>query len=451
MSFQLTKEFIGSLQTKIEEQDLSFLKEEILTLHPADIAEIFSEIRLEEAKFIFDLLGYERSALVLMELTEEQQDKLLSAYDSQFIADHLIEHLESDDAAYILSKLGEDKKREVLSKIEDLEQASDLADILRYEEGTAGAFMAKEMIKVSHNWSVTECIKEMRKQAQEVERVRTIYVIDDFGKLLGTLSLKGLLFASAKSPIKKLYSAEIISVNAKQSREEVAKIMNKYDLDVLPVVDDINRLLGRITIDDVVDFIKEEADKDYQIASGYSEVVESSDSVWTLSRSRLPWLLIGLLGGVLGSRVIAIYEEELKLNPEMAFFIPLIAAMAGNAGVQSSAIVVQALANQSLGLGGIKSKLWKEIKVSLISGITCSAVILLYSMISGTETNLGLTVSIALLSVIIFATLFGTVTPLLLNKYKIDPAIATGPFITTVNDIFGLFLYFVIGRLMYMP
>lgn len=451
MSFQLTKEFIGILQTKIEEQDLSFLREEILTLHPADIAEIFSEIKLEEAKFIFDLLGYERSALVLMELTEEQQDKLLSAYDSQFIADNLIEHLESDDAAYILSKLGEDKKREVLSKIEDLEQASDLADILRYEEGTAGAFMAKEMIKVSHNWSVTECIKEMRKQAQEVERVRTIYVIDDSGKLLGTLSLKGLLFASAKAPINKLYNDEVISVHAKQSREEVAKIMNKYDLDVLPVVDDINRLLGRITIDDVVDFIKEEADKDYQIASGYSEVVESSDSVWTLSRSRLPWLLIGLLGGVLGSRVIAIYEEELKLNPEMAFFIPLIAAMAGNAGVQSSAIVVQALANQSLGLGGIKSKLWKEIRVSLISGITCSAVILLYSIISGTETNLGLTVSIALLSVIIFATLFGTVTPLLLNKYKIDPAIATGPFITTVNDIFGLFLYFVIGRLMYMP
>ncbi len=449
MSFQLTKQFVEQLQLKIEEQSIAFLEEQIIPLHPADIAEIFSELSLAKALFIFDKLSHEQAASVLMELSDEQQYKLLNEYSSEFIADNLIEHLESDDAARILSELEESKRLEVLSHIDDIEQKSDLADILRYEEGTAGAFMAKEIVTAQHNWTVNQCIIELREQAKEVDYVKTIYVINEHNKLLGRLPIKLLLFAEPNTPILQIQQEDVISVNAKQSREEVAKIMNKYDLDVVPVVDDIERLIGRITIDDVVDFIKEEADKDYQIASGYSEVVESSDSVWTISRSRLPWLLIGLLGGVLVSRVIAIYEDQIQLNPEMAFFIPLIAAMAGNAGVQSSAIVVQALANQSFGLGGIKSKLFKELKVALISAVTCSAVILLYGIITGVGLNLSVTVGTALFSVIIFATLFGAVTPLMLNKYKIDPAIATGPFITTVNDIFGLFLYFMIGKLMY--
>lgn len=450
MAFQLTKEFIQTLEQQVLAKENHFVQEQVLPLHPVDIAEIFREIDLEPAKYIFDLLENEKAAQVLLELSEEQREKLLSDYSSQEIAEELIENLESDDAAYILSELPEEQKEEVLSFVEDIQQANDIVDILQYEEDTAGAIMAKELVKVREDWTVVECIRQMRKQAQELERVLTIYVIDEQEKLVGTLSLKALLMVSPKTYIRDIYDKDILSIRAKATKEEVVKLMQKYDLDVIPVIDELGRLLGRITIDDVIDLMKEETEKDFQIASGYSEVVEASDSVWTISRSRFPWLLVGLLGGILSSRVIGLYEAEIKIYPEMAFFIPLIAAMGGNAGVQSSAIMVRALANMdTLGLSH-KEQLFKELRVSLINGLGCATIIFIYCWLFSTPFYLGLTVSTALLSVIIFATLFGTFIPQVLNRYKIDPALATGPFITTSNDILGLFIYFLIGRVMYV-
>jgi magnesium transporter len=309
--------------------------------------------------------------------------------------------------------------------------------------------MAKELIRVEKDWTIPQCIKEMRKQAEDIDDVYTIYVVDNRERLIGTLSLKKLLLAPARSLIIDLYDEDVRSVKAYEDAESVANIMEKYDLVVLPVIDELDRLIGRITIDDIVDVIKEEAEKDYQMASGISESVDSGDSVMILTRARLPWLLVGLLGGIFGALVINQYEDQLQIYPEMALFIPLIAAMGGNVGVQSSAIIVQGLANNSLGFDGLFKRLGKEFLVAILNALVCSVLILIYTVIVKDNYNLAATVSLALMLVIVFAGLFGTFVPLMLDKYKIDPALATGPFITTMNDIVGLFIYFGIGHLMY--
>jgi len=449
MNFELTKDFLASLRIAIEKNDEKFVLENIVDLHPADIAEVLDQLTTDEGKQLFQQFDEEKAADVLVELEEDVREKFLASLSSKEIAEQFIDNLESDDAADVISELPEEVKEEVISHLEDVDQASDIVDLLNYEEGTAGALMGKEMIVVQENWTIMRCTKEMRKQAEEIDFVYTVYVVSDKGKLIGTLSLKRMLLTPAKSKITDIYNSDVISIRATAEDEEVAQIMQKYDLIALPVVDELGRLIGRITIDDVVDVIQEESEKDYQLASGISEGVESSDKVWVLTRARLPWLLIGLLGGVFGAQVISLYEADLRSHAEMAFFIPLIAAMGGNVGVQSSAIIVQGLANNSLGFSGIVPRLYKEFLVGLLNGLICSALILMYNMVFSDSLELSYTVSLALLAVIIFAALFGTFIPLILDKYKVDPALATGPFITTMNDILGLFIYFYIGTLMY--
>lgn len=416
----------------------------ISDLHIADIAEIIEDLAIGDAHFLFDLIEEEKSAAVLVELEDDTREELLSDLTPKEIAEEVIDNLESDDAADVIGELSEDKKEKVLAHIENIEHASDISDLLTYPEDTAGGLMAKELIKVNENWNTLQCLKEMRKQAEDVKKVYTIYVVDEHNKLLGSLSLRRLLLAEKGSAIKSIVNTDIVSVKATEDDEDVANILNKYDLIALPVVDDLNRLIGRITFDDVMDVVKEEAEKDYQMASGISEDVESSDSVWELTRARLPWLLIGMMGGLLGAKVIGIFD--LENNFELAFFIPLIAAMGGNVGVQSAAIVVQGLANDSLKMENIFQKLLKELGVGLLNGIICSIIILGAAFSLGYSMELSLTVSISLLAVIVFAAVFGTFIPLTLEKHDIDPALATGPFITTVNDVLGLFIYFMIGQ-----
>jgi len=444
MKFELTKKYLAQLATLIEDKSNVLLQQELDKLHAADVAEIIDELSFNQASCLYELLEDEKAADVLMELEDDLREQLLETLSPQEIAEEVIDNLESDDAADIVSELSQDIKEEVFSHIEDLEHASDIADLLNYSEDSAGGLMAKELIKVNVNWTVMRCVREMRKQAEDVSFVYTIYVVDDNDILLGTLSLKKLLLTDAKTIITDIYKQDIIMVNATEDNEEVGNIMNKYDLIVLPVVNDLGQLIGRITVDDVMEVMKEEAEKDYQMASGISEDVESSDSVWTITRARLPWLLIGMLGGLLGAKVIGVFDIE--KNYQMAFFIPLIAAMGGNVGVQSAAIVVQGLAGGSVSIDGIFERLLKELGVALLNGIICSSIILVAAYMLGYGFLLSATVSIALLSVIIFAALFGTFVPLTLDKYKIDPALATGPFITTVNDVLGLFIYFMIGQ-----
>ena len=449
MSRELTREYISELKKIIDLRDDQATIEKLVQLHPADIAKIYEIISLEEATYLFLLLDPQKASDVLVELEEDDREKFLEALPSELIASHFINHMESDDAADVLGDLTEDKKQEVLLHIDDVEQAGDIVDLLSYDEDTAGGLMAKELIRVNENWGVATCIREMRKQAKDLDEIYYIYVVSDENVLLGILSLKALLLASASTRIKDIYEAEVRSVQTDADSEEVAQIMEKYDLVVLPVTDSIGRLMGRITIDDVVDVIRDEAEKDYQLASGITADVETTDSPARLSRARLPWLIIGLLGGIVVAAVIGRFEEDIKINPEMAFFIPLIAAMAGNVGIQSSAIIVQGIASNSLGLESTSRKLGKELVVSLLNGFILSGILFLYNFFISKNLALTFTVSSSLFVVIIFAALFGTMIPLLLHRVKIDPALATGPFITTMNDIMGLFIYFLMGRVLY--
>jgi magnesium transporter len=447
MQFSLSKELLSELREWIADGKDTAIAQAIFDAHPADIAELINELKRDEAVYVYRLLDEEKAADVMLELDDDVREKLLSSLTSREIAEELIENIDSDDAADVIAELPEQKQEEVIALLEDEEQASDIIDLMTYAEGTAGAIMGTELIRVNQNWTVTQAIREMRKQAEDLDNIYTIYVVDDSEVLLGTLSVKYMLFnlSSLRTTIKDLYKqSKVRTVNVSAPLEEVAKIMEKYDLVVLPVVNDQDILLGRITIDDVVDIIKEEADKDYQMASGISEDVEHSDSVRTLTRARLPWLLIGMAGGMISANIIGVFD--ISENPGMAVFMPLIAAMGGNVGVQSAALVVKALANQSALDETLWQKLWKELRVGLINGVVCSAIILGVSLLFHMDLTLCITASIALFFVILFASFFGTWIPMTLNRFKIDPALATGPFVTTLNDIFGLIIYFSIGQ-----
>jgi magnesium transporter len=449
MQFELTKEYLEELRKGISTGRDSWLSEQLEKLHPADIAEIFDKLKASEANYLFKLIPDEKAAEVMIELDVDDREKLLATLTSQEIARQVIDNIDSDDAADVLAELPQEKQEEVISHIRDEEQKSDISDLLRYAEDSAGGIMAKELVKVKRSWTIARGIREMRKQAEDINQVYTIYVTDDHDRLVGTLSLKKLLFSSSsiKTPIEDIYVPEPLNyVHPETSGEDCANTMEKYDLVALPVVDQNMRLLGRITIDDVVDLIREETERDYQLASGISESVESDDSVLLLTRARLPWLLIGLVGGVLVAQVIGIFEEQLERVAALMLFVPLIAAMAGNVGVQSSAIVVQGLANKSLDTSGLISKLLKELAVGSLNGLICGLVLMGYSVIFMDSMELSYTISIALFSVIIVAALFGTIVPLLLDRARIDPALATGPFITTMNDIIGLSIYFLYAK-----
>lgn len=444
MRFELTREFLEEIRIACGSEDVVWIKEHIIDLHFADIAEIMDELSMDQAKYLYYQLTEEQQADVLMELDEEVRDRFLASLSSKEMAEQL-ENLDSDDAADILMELPEEKIQEVISQMEDDEAADDIVDLLNYDEDTAGGLMQKEFIQAKLDWPVNRALVELRRQAEDVEQVYTIYVVDDLNKLVGVLSLKRLLFASPKTPIRDLYEGKnLIFVTTNDSSEKVAKVMEKYDLVSVPVVDLQHKLVGRITIDDVVDIIKEEADKDFQLASGISEKVESNSSVWRISRARLPWLFIGMLGGILSAQVISRFEGNISHLPALAFFIPLITAMGGNVGVQSSAIVVQSLARGADPFDSIFSKVGKEALVGVINGLLCSSFLFSFAYVFN-EVRLALVVSISLLTVIIFAAIFGTMIPLVLNRYKIDPALATGPFVTTSNDVLGLFIYFTVG------
>lgn len=448
-TIDISREFIDELREAIKDNDE---KKALLLLedfHAADIAELYHEISIEEARYLYLLLDGERASDVLAELDHDDRKRFLEVLPGEVIARKFIDHMDSDDAADVIGDLSEEKKEEILLHLDNLEQAGDIVDLLGYDENSAGGLMAKEMIIVNENWTILTCLKELANQADEVDEVYYMYVIDDDNILKGIVSLKKMLLTNNATRVKTIIEDDILSVTTSAEAEEVAQVMVKYDLVAIPVVDSIGRLVGRITIDDIVDVIREEAERDYQMASGLTDEVEARDRVLHITRVRLPWLMIGLLGGVLGALVLGKFEGSLKMYPEMALFIPLIAAMAGNVGIQSSAIIVQGLANKSLMGESTFRRLLKEFIVAVFNGLILAAMIFVYNLFVSDSFALTLTVSSALLAVIIFAALFGTSIPLILDRLKVDPAVATGPFITTMNDIVGLFIYMIIGRALY--
>lgn len=444
--FLLNEDTVTLINSLVESREGKKLIAKLAEVHHADIAEILETLSLDDAVYLIKLLDSDITAEALAEIDEDIREKILIQLSAKEIAEE-IEELDSDDAADLIAELPEERQEKVMSEISDREYLKDIRELLSYEENTAGALMAKELVKVQEDLSVLKCVNEMRAQAEYVTRVHSIYVVNANNELIGRLSLKDLLTANSKAKVKDIYIPKVDFVDVYEDVEEVAKIMSKYDLEAIPVVNDKNELLGRITIDDIVDVIKEEADKDYQLAAGISNDVEADDTIFELSKARLPWLFLGLLGG-LGSVFILKDFEAIMAQPRVRslfFYTPLIAAMAGNVGVQSSAIIVQGLANDVV-KGSLINRLVKEVGLSLINGFFLAIVLILFGWIMGQELVLSLTVAGSMMGVIIIAALIGTFVPIILNKRGIDPAIATGPFITTSNDIFGIYLFFYIAQ-----
>jgi magnesium transporter len=445
MAFEITIEFLNHLSKLISSKNDNAITSLFEEVHFADIAEVLEELDFEDAIFIIKLLDSEKTSEILTELDENIREKILENLSAKEIAEE-VEEMDSDDAADIIGELSEERQELVINAIQDDELAADIKELLSYKDDSAGSLMAKELVKVYETWTVAGCMRRIRGQAKDVTRVHSIYVVDKEDKLVGRLSLKDLIIAKSDQKIADISKSKVDAVNVNEDDEEVAKIMIKYDLEAIPVVDDNNVLVGRITIDDIVDVLKEEAERDYQMAAGLTQDVDSDDSILDLTKARLPWLFLGLLGGVGAFIIMEGFQGVFTKYATLFFFTPLIAAMAGNVGVQSSAIIVQGLANDDV-KGSIKSRLFKEMLLAALNGIILALFLFLFVWVYEGKINVALAISISLVVVIIIAGLIGTFVPLFLNKRGIDPAIATGPFITTSNDIFGILIYFLIAKL----
>ena len=446
-TFELSKELIDNISDLILNKNNKEIKKIVRNLHYADLAELVNELKFDESLYLLKLIDSDKTSDVLTELDDDLRERVLKEFSEKEIAGE-IKELDSDDAVDILSELSEEKKEKVISLIKDENITENIRELLNYDEDTAGGLMAKELISVNENWSVLKCLREIRKQAKDITRVHSIYVLNKKEELIGRLSLKDLIMSPSKKKIKQIYIPKVDYVNVNDSAEDVAKLMRKYDLEAIPVINDDRQLLGRITIDDIVDFIKDEAEEDYLLAAGVSNDVEADDSIFELSKARLPWLILGLFGG-LGSVFILESFEEIMASESLRalfFYTPLIAAMAGNVGVQSSAIVVQGLANDVI-KGSVLKRLIKEVSLTVLNGIILSLLIIGFGQIVNQPIEMSLTISVSMIFVIIVAALIGTAVPIILDKLDIDPAIATGPFITTGNDVIGILLFFYTAKI----
>lgn len=448
MEFELSKEFLERFQQALDEQDEPFIQASLDGVNPADITALLYEFDAEECKYVFKLLPKEIDAAILNDLEDDVRESFISEFSPEELAQYL-EYLDSDDCADILYQMSIKKREEVIKFIENEEKAGHIMDLLRYDEDVAGGLMAKELIKANINWTILQCIEEIRKQAENVQKMYSVYVVDDMGKLVGKVSLKRIIVAGDKAKIADIYDDNVVEVETYMDEEEVAQIMQKYDLEAVPVVNARGKLVGRITIDDIIDVITELAEEERQMMAGISSDVEEADTVWMLSKARLPWLIIGMVGGLLGAQFMGLFKGDIALIPALALFIPLITATGGNVGIQSSSIVVQSLANPNVFAGSLFQRLLKVLFVAVVNGIILALMVFGAIMLFNRNQPLAATVSIALFSVVLLASFMGTVTPLVLDKLGVNPALASGPFITTANDLLGLAVYFSVAHLLY--
>jgi magnesium transporter len=450
MPFELTKEYVLKIQEAIEKEDSVTLKAELEDLYPADISEILYELDEEQSKYVIHLLDKEVGGEIISNMDETLRKDLFKLLSSAEIS-QFIDYIDSDDAADILNEQPIRVREEVIALMKDRQKARYIIDLLHYDEDCAGGLMAKELVKANVNWTIQQCIEEIRRQAEKVEKVMSVYVVDDAGILLGRVSLKRLILSHSEKHIADIYDEDVISVETYRPAEEVADIMQRYDLESIPVVNVQGKLLGRITIDDIVDVITEQADLDRQAMSGISEEVEEDDSVWKLSRARLPWLGIGMVGSLLAARFIGIFEEDLLAKiSALALFIPIIGSTGGNVGIQSSSFMIQILTDKPALMTGFGPRLLKIFLVALLNGTIMSSIVLGVTIfVLGQPPKLAVVVAVSLLSVVLLATFMGTITPIVLSRYGINPSVASGPFITTANDLIGYGVYFLTAYLLY--
>ncbi len=448
LAFELSVEFKERFQEALETRDESFITSCLDNVNPADISALLDEFDGEASKYVFDLLPKEVGARILEDLEEDVREAFITQFSAAELASYL-EQMDSDDGTDILYEMTVSDRNEVIRKINDEEKASHLMELLEYDEDVAGGLMAKELIKANLNWNILQCIEEIRKQAENIEKIYSVYVVDNYENLVGKVGVKKLILAKSHAKVEDVFDEDFISVETSTSEEEVADIMQKYDLEAVPVVNARGKLVGRITIDDVIDVIRENAEEEKQLMTGVSSDVEEDDTVWKISRARLPWLIIGMAGGLLGAQFLGLFKEEIIIVPALAFFIPLITASGGNVGIQSSAIVVQSLANPNVFADSMVKRLLKVFMVAIVNGAILSLMVFGSVILFMKEQPLAATVAIALFSVVLLASFMGTITPLLLNRFGINPALASGPFITTTNDLLGLAVYFSIAHILY--
>lgn len=447
MTFELTQLYVDHIQELIEKEDSAAIRSEMENLFAADITSLLSELETESAKFLVNQLNIETGAAILADMDRGERRDFLKAFTSEEIS-KFVNLFDSDDAVDLLNEQPIRVREEVIALLEDREQARFILDLLHYDEDVAGGLMQKELVKANENWTVNQCIEELRTQAEDVEKVYAVYVVDDFGKLLGILSLKRIVLAHKNTKIESLYDKDVIFVETYRPAEEVAELMRRYDLDALPVVNVQGKLLGRITIDDIVDVITDQASSDTLAMAGITGDVEEDDSIWQQTKARLPWLLVGMMGGILAAKFISFFEGDLKIIPAMAAFIPIIGSTGGNVGIQTSSIILQGLADKTGIDTTLGQRLIRMFAVAFINGLIISAIVFGFNMLIGNDVQLALVVSTALMSVVFLASFMGTLTPILLEKIGINPAVASGPFITTANDLIGYGVYFALAHLL---
>ncbi len=446
VTFELTKDYLEHLQTAIEAGDDARLRAEMDELFPADISGILYELDPEPAHYLLNLLDKTVGAEILANLDPGDRTNLLKTFTSAEIAP-FINQMDSDDAVDVLNEQPIQVREEVIGLLEDREQARFILDLLHYEDGVAGSLMQKELIKINVNLTVNACIEEIRQQAEAVENVYAVYVVDDVGKLLGLVSLKKIVLAPKTARIADIYDEDVVFVETYRPVDEVAEVMQKYDLDAIPVVNVQQRLLGRITIDDVVDVITEQAEEDIQVISGLSGEVEEDDSVWQRSKVQLPWLVAGAVGSLMAATVINGFQTELAKIAALAAFIPIIGSTGGNVGIQTSSLILQSLSDTTGLTTTLAKRLLRTLLVAILNGLVVGLIAGVYTFIIG-EPRLFFVVATSLLSVVLLASFMGTITPLVLNRIGINPAVASGPFITTANDLIGIGVYFLIAQML---
>lgn len=444
MTFELTQEYLNHIQQLIDASDDTALRTEMGELYPADISGILYELEPESAHYLLSLLDQSVGAEILANLDPNDRTSLLKTFTSEELAP-LINQMDSDDAVDLLNEQPIQVREEVIGLLEDREQARFILDLLHYDDSVAGGLMQKELIKINVNLTVNACIEEIRQQAEDVANVYAVYVVDDVGKLLGLVSLKKIVLARKNAKIADIYDQDVVFVETYRPVTEVAEVMRKYDLDAIPVVNIQQRLLGRITIDDVVDVITEQAEEDIQVISGLSGEVEEDDTIWQRSKVQLPWLVAGAIGSLLAATVINGFQSELGKVAALAAFIPIIGSTGGNVGIQTSSLILQSLTDTTGLSMTLAKRLLRTLLVAIINGLVVGLIAGTYTFIIG-EPRLFFVVATSLLAVVLLASFMGTVTPLLLNRIGINPAVASGPFITTANDLIGIGVYFLIAQ-----
>jgi magnesium transporter len=447
MPVEVTKEYIELIEEAIEQKDAAFIVSSMADMYPADITTVLYELNTEQSKYVLDLLDPEVGAEILSDLDSDIRTNFLKSFTTEEVARY-VNLMDSDDAVDILNEQKVQNREEIISFLDNEEKAADIIDLLHYEEDSAGGLMAKEFIQVNVNWQVRQCIEEIRRQAENVEKIYAIYVVDDKDKLVGRIGMKTLILSNDDTPISELIDKDIICIETYKKDTEVVDVMQKYDLEAIPVVNSQGKLMGRITIDDVVDVIQEQAETSIQLMSGITEDVEEDDSIFRLTRARLPWLIIAMIGGLVGARFINLFETEISIIPAMAMFTPLITATGGNVGIQSSSLIIQTLASKTIIFDNLTQRILKVMLVAIVNALVISSLVMGFNLLFHLDIRLAIVVSIALFSVVMLSSLMGTITPMILDRFGINPAVAAGPFITTANDLLGLAVYFLVAHLL---